>query len=86
MRGAFLRAGKVSIEPKMQACLQEAAKCERAHDGVPNGHGVGRDAEHRLHAWRKGAFRRAVSICRGMRRSTFSRTTDISLSNYSGDV
>ena len=50
LRGAFLRAGKVSIEPKMQACLQETAKCERAHDGVPNGHGVGRDAKHRLHA------------------------------------
>lgn len=29
-----VRAGKVSIETMMQACLQKSSKCERAHDEV----------------------------------------------------
>ena len=37
-----VRAGKVSIEMAMQACLQKSSKCERAHDRVTKSRGGGR--------------------------------------------
>ena len=88
-----LRAGKVSIEPKMQACLQETAKCERAHDGAQGPGDLGyAPTETKCRRptgteWARCEASAARKRKKGVsRRSTFSRTTDISLSNYSGDI
>jgi len=36
-----VRAGKVSIEAMLQACLHKTTKCERAHDRATVSRGVG---------------------------------------------